>query len=238
MFTKGEPYFKPETPINPNYNEMFVCWRCGKEVEVTWAEPLERVFCSDCFEAYRTEHDNLVSEYSKLKIKVMYENALRIMEKSKKIFMHEYLEASKIVYEMAISESEKFMSSSEIIVAILLQEYGFEYYANYSILSYRVDFYVPELKVCVEVDGALHQHKLEYDSNRDIEIRNALGYEWEIVRIPVKYIEENPSKIIDGIEALAEEKRRLRKKHQGYMPYGFSQRENKHYDRIFKSIKR
>ena len=89
-------------------------------------------------------------------------------------------------------------------------------------------------KICIEVDGSTHQHKLEYDSNRDIELRNGLGTEWEIVRIPTKYIEDNPSKIIDGAEALAKEKKRLRKKNFGSMPYGFSQRESKHYDKLFK----
>lgn len=233
-FKKGEAFIKPEPIKNPKYREMFKCWKCSKEVEVTESEPTERVFCKECFSKYMDEHQELISEYSKLKIKVMFENALRIMEKSKKIYMHEYLDSSKKIYGNAISETEKFMSSHEIIVAILLEEYGFEFNVNYQILNYKVDFYIPELKICVEVDGNLHQNKLEYDSNRDIEIRNTLGVEWEIVRIPTKYIEQNPSKIIDGIEALANEKRRLRKKNLGYMPYGYSARENKHYDKILK----
>lgn len=236
-FTKGEAWFKPDLPINPDYKEIFTCWRCGKDVEVKYMEPHDRVFCDECFSEYKKEHEELIREYAKLKIKVMFENALRTMEKSKKVYMHEYLEASKKVYDMAMSESEKFMSASEIIVAIVLEEYAFEYYVNYPILDYKVDFYIPELKVCVEVDGALHQHKLVYDSKRDIEIRNTLGYEWEVVRIPVKYIEENPSKIIEAIEALANEKRRLRKKSQGHLPYGFSKRENKYYDKIFNNDK-
>lgn len=216
------------------YREDFECWRCGKKVKVTGSEPLERVFCPECFKEDQKEHEELIAEYSKLKIRVMFENALRLMEKSEKVYMHEYLDASKVIYQKAIAETEKFMSADEIIVAIVLEEYGFEYQPNYSILSYRVDFYIPELKACVEVDGMLHGYKLEYDSERDINLRNALGSEWEIVRIPTKYIEENPSKIVDGIEQLAKEKRRLRQKNFGAMPYGFSRRENKHYDSIFK----
>lgn len=218
--------------------ENYECWKCGKQVEISEGEPIERVFCPDCYRIYQEEHEKLIKKYSNLKIKVMYENAIRTMEKSKRLYMYEYLRSSKKIYEMAISETEKFMSSDEIIVAILLDEYGFVYNVNYQILNYRVDFYIPELKICLEVDGSLHQHKLEYDSERDINIRAALGQEWEVVRIPTKYIEDNPSKIIEGIEKLAEEKRRLRKKNGGYMPYGYSARENKHYDRILKNDKR
>lgn len=234
MFIKGEAYMRPELPSNPNYREGFTCWRCGSETEVIEREPMNRVFCKECSSKYQEEHQLLIKEYSQLKIKVMFENAMRLMEKSKKVFLHEYIEPSKIVYSMAIAETEKFMSSHEIVVAVMLEDMGFEYEANFPILSYKVDFYVPELKICIEVDGATHQHKLEYDSRRDIGIRECLGREWEIVRIPTKYIEENPVKIIDAIEALAKEKRRLRGKNYGAMPYGFSQRENKHYDKLFK----
>lgn len=233
MFVKGEAYMKPEKIANPKYKELFSCCRCGNEVEVLGGEPTNRVFCSECFMVSQDEHKTLITEYSKLKIKVMFENALRLMEKSKKVFMHEYFDSSKKVFEMAINETEKFMSSDEIIVAIILEEYGFEYKVNYPVLSYKVDFYIPELKTCLEVDGITHKHSIEYDSERDINLRNALGTQWEIIRIPTKYIEENPSKIIEGIEQLAKEKRRLRQKNYGAMPYGFSQRENKHYDKIF-----
>lgn len=234
MFAKGEAYMKPEKKTNPEYKELFACCRCGKDVEVLDGEPINRVFCSECFKLNQEEHKVLISEYSKLKIKIMFENALRVMEKSKKVFMHEYLDASNSVFDMAINETEKFMSSDEIIVAIVLEEYGFEYSVNYTILNYKVDFYIPELKICLEVDGITHKHSIEYDSERDIALRNALGTQWEIIRIPTKYIEENPSKIIDGIEQLAKEKRRLRQKNYGAMPYGFSQRENRHYDKVFK----
>lgn len=220
--------------MQEKYSEKFPCWYCGEDVLREYSEPVLRVFCNSCVEKFNLEHEELIKEYAKLKIKVMFENALRLMEKSQKVYMHEYYEASKTVYQMATEETEKFMSADEIAVAIVLQEYGFEYKVNYPILSYRVDFYIPELRICLEVDGNLHKYKLEYDSNRDIEIRNTLGHEWEVVRIPTKYIEENPSKIIDGVEQLAKEKRRLRQKNLGIIPIGFSARENKYYEKILK----
>lgn len=213
--------------------EKYKCWRCGKELTLNH-EPQERVYCHECEEKKKEEHEKLISEYSLLKIRVMYENALRTMEKSGKCYMHEYLESANRILEAAISNTENFMSSHEMVVAIVLDNYGFQFNANFKILNYRVDFYIPEFKACLEVDGAQHSYKLEYDSRRDIDIRNVLGSEWEIVRIKTKYIEENPEKIVDAIEALANEKRRLRKKNNGIMPYGFSKRENTLYDSLVK----
>lgn len=231
-FQKGETWRAPPKPHNPNYKDIFPCWECKKDVEVKYAEPKERVFCEECDKRRKKEHDELILEYAQLKTKVMFENAIRIMEKSKKVYLHECLDASKEIYEMALEDTERFMSAYEMVVAIALEEYGYEFQANMPLLTYKVDFYIPELRVCLEVDGAHHEYKIEYDSKRDIEIRKALGAEWEVVRIPTKYIDQNPSKIIDGIEGLAEEKRRLRKKNQGYVPYGFSKRENKLYDNL------
>lgn len=233
-FKKGASWVKPTKPFNAKYKDVFPCWKCGTEIEVIGDEPKDRVFCEKCLDLHKTDHGKLIKEYTLMKAKVMFENAIRMMEKSKKVYLHEYMIAGKSVYNMAVSETDKFMSSHEMVVAIMLEELGFEYRANYPILNYKADFYIPELRTCVEVDGISHKYKAEFDSRRDIDIRGALGSEWEIVRIPTKYIEENPTKIIEAIEALAKEKRRLRKKNFGAMPYGFSERENKHYDNIAK----
>ena len=45
-------------------------------------------------------------------------------------------------------------------------------------------------------------HREVYDSERDIDIRNTLGKEWEIVRIPTKYIEKDPTVIPEAIERI------------------------------------
>lgn len=213
--------------------EYFKCWRCGKEVPFTY-EPRRTVYCKECEEKHIEEHNQLIKEYATLKIRVMHDNALRIMEKSEKCYMHEYEESAKHVLQKALENTENYMSAHEMVVGIILNNYKYYYEPNFKILNYRVDFYIPEFKVCLEVDGAQHAHKLEYDSRRDIDIRNVLGSDWEIVRIKTGYIEENPEKIVDAIEALAKEKRRLRKKNNGIMPYGFSKRENVLYEAVTK----
>lgn len=212
-------------------SEKFKCWMCGRSIEF-YTEPIERVYCNACKIRKNNKHKELIREYAALKVRIMHENALRIMEKSQKCYMHEYLESANRIYEMALDNTEAFMSAHEMIVGMVLDNYGIGYESNHKILNYRVDFYIPEFKVFLEVDGDQHRHRFDYDNKRDIQIRKELGSEWESIRIPTKYIEENPEKIPDAIEEMAKEKRRLRKKFGGYMPYGFSKRDNRNYRRV------
>ncbi len=208
----------------------YKCWKCGKEIEIE-SEPKSRVFCEECFELYRNDYKNIVSDYVKLKIFIMYETALRIMEKAG-MYMYEYQNAANEVLTEAQADNESYYSSDEMVAAIVLKEFGYDYIPNYAVGNYRVDFYIPELCVCFEVDGYMHKHSEVRDSERDTEIRNTLGKEWEIVRIPTKYIEKDPSTIPEAIEIMANEKRKIRRENGGILPESYSGRERKHYDKI------
>lgn len=212
-----------------NYEENFDCWGCG--VEITYYdEPHERIFCDTCKNKHLKQYKKTVEQYASLKILIMHERAMRIIEKSKS-YAHEFKEASKIILNLAKDKTEMFMSSEEMVSAIVLYEYNFDFEINYKVGKYIVDFYIPELKVCLEVDGERHKNSLYLDNKRDIEIRNILGKEWEIVRIPTKYIHEHPSLIPEAIEKISEEKKQLRKQY-GCIPEWFSKREKAHYSEI------
>ena len=206
--------------------EEYKCWYCGNTVELK-NEPKERFFCEGCKEKYIEEHKEKVKQYAKLKLEVMFETALRIMEKAG-IYMYEYQRSANKIYKFARENDATFLSSYELITAIILDEYNYDYEVNKRILKYEVDFYIPELKVCLEVDGHLHDFRPEYDSNRDIEIR-----------IPTKYINKNPEKLIDAIEAVKKEKIKLREKNKGIIPEYYSKREKALYKKYteYKTIK-
>lgn len=210
--------------------DEYKCWKCGTVVSKQ-EEPLNRVFCKACFEQHKADYKEKVDMYAKLKIEIMHETALRIMEKAN-MFMYEYQNAANEVLLLARENTESYYSSDEMIVAIVLTEYGFEHIPNYAIGKYRTDFYIPELCVCVEVDGHLHNGKEVYDNNRDIDIRLTLGTKWEIVHIKTAYIRKGPSKIPEAIEALAKEKRNIRRGNNGIIPEWYSSREKRHYNEI------
>jgi very-short-patch-repair endonuclease len=53
---------------------------------------------------------------------------------------------------------------------------GVKFRRQHPILPYIVDFYAPQLKLVVEVDGDTHDEKKEYDARRDKFLKNK-GYD-------------------------------------------------------------
>jgi len=69
------------------------------------------------------------------------------------------------------------MTKAEVYLWLHLkgkQVLGHKFRRQYSIGPYVLDFYCPELRLAVEVDGATHitDDELEYDKNRQSEIEN------------------------------------------------------------------
>lgn len=205
----------------------FECWRCGKPVEYD-GEPKERVYCEECKPLVLAEHKDLVRQYADLKRRVMIDTALRKMERAG-MYMHEYLDIAKTIKVEIDANEDKFLSADEIIAAMVLQSYDVPYEANWRVAGYVVDFFLPTMFVCLEIDGDRHEMNAIYDSKRDVEIRNELGLKWEVVRIKTNYLEKNPERLIEAIEGIYKEKKKLRKQNNGIIPEYFSRRERDHY---------
>ena len=210
--------------------DEYACWRCGKLVRCE-EEPQERVYCKECEAKAKAERQQMLDDYSEIRKRVMFETAYRKMEKAG-MYMHEYLDIGKEVYEQVKADDMRLLSGDEIIAAMVLQSNAIDYKANYKIGSYVVDFYIPSMHVILEVDGDRHELHLDRDSARDINLRAILGAEWEVVRIGTKYLEMDPERLPDAIETVYKEKKKLRAKNNGIIPEYYSKRERKHYQSI------
>lgn len=208
------------------------CWWCGKEI-MREVEPCERVYCIECEKKKKEEYASIIGEYLHLKKKIMLERGVKILENAT-LFMDEYYLPYKNIRDEFLEGKQDFLSSEEIAVALVLVNLGYDYIPNYKILNHKVDFYIPEIKVCLEIDGVHHEMTTIKDSRRDKEIRDELGNDWEIVRIKTEYIHKNPEKVIDACIALKEEKQKLRNANGGFLPEYFSDREKDMYARMEK----
>lgn len=220
------------------------CWKCGKEIEYdltmvrlqlknstkkytklsdTPSHVYKRVFCETCGHEFTKEKERIKEEYINLKIKTLFERAVGNLEKQE-LDIYKYEEAIKAVEEYAIENSEKFDSSYEMIAAIILIKNRIEVKMQYKIGRYRVDFYLPDYECILEIDGERHSAKQVHDSKRDVKIRELLGNEWEIIRIPTKYLDENAKMLAKAVIELKKDKQRIRAKNQGIIPSYYSKR--------------
>ena len=67
----------------------------------------------------------------------------------------------------------------------LSENIPYSIFRQYHIEKYRVDFFIPELDLIIEIDGKHHLQQVEYDSNRDKTLK-ALGY--KTIRHPAESV--------------------------------------------------
>lgn len=206
---------------------VYKCWRCGKDVQRD-VEPQVRVYCDTCKEAAEKEHQDLLQRHAYIRRQVMCDTAILKMEKAG-MYMHEYYEIAKDITEEVLTQQDRYLSADEIIAAMVLKSYGVEYEVNKRIGKHVVDFYIPSMCVCLEIDGDRHEMHTIKDSRRDIDLRALLGAEWEIIRIKTNYFEKNPEELVNAIEEIYSHKKKLRKDNNGIIPEYFSRREKDLY---------
>lgn len=215
------------------------CWECGKETEIryygfewsgnkNWSRQYKnfpkREYCDACYGEKLEEFKSKKEQYVLLKKELMFERALKILDKQD-IDVYEYQDIIKDMEEYVHQNPNKFDSSHEMIAGIILVYNEIPAKMQYKIDQYRADFYIPSLKIILEIDGATHSQNAYYDSKRDEKIREILGLDWEVVRISTQYLEQNAELLVEAIKTIKTEKQKLRKENYGKLPEWFSKRE-------------
>lgn len=192
----------------------------------------KRLFCEECGREHRERYEKALHDYCRLRMDIMYERALKIFERQY-LDVYEYKRAADAVKEFItdqFAEAEKngtteyspFDSADEIAAAIVLLANEIRLKVHPKIKKYEVDFAIPSMKVILEIDGELyHRGKEKKESRRDIDIRRMLGEDWEVIRIPTKYIHQNIELLPENIRSLKEERAKIRKTY-GYIPDSYS----------------
>ena len=208
------------------------CWVCGADIVKSYpmTDIMSQRFCREHWLEHNKEHRQLIHDYLILKARVMHERALRILEQAD-YDMSLCKREAYAVLKHAEEEPDKYKSSHEMVAAIVLLKAGWDFEMNYKIGRNFVDIFIPDISLIVEIDGEVHEGKELKDSNRDIKIRQTLGFEWEIIRIPTKYIEQAPERLPEAILAMGKKKREIRERNGGILPENYSKREKARYEK-------
>jgi very-short-patch-repair endonuclease len=216
------------------------CWICGKDIVESFGamDIMSGRFCKEHWREHQKQYKQTVTEYLKLKTQIMFERAIRLLENTG-INMTDIKREAQAVQKHSVDSPESYKSSQEMVTAVIMLKAGYDFELNYKIGKYIVDMYLPDLKLIVEVDGERHDNRKLQDSKRDTELRRMLGDEWEVIRIPTQYIEQNTAKIPEAVTALAKQKRDLRKKNGGFLPNSYSKREQAKYQKamLYETVK-
>lgn len=180
-------------------SEKYIEWMPKTKEPTTWY----RCYCDECYEKLQEAEKEEMRQYVYLKKRMMFKRACNLLEKQN-IDMYKYKEAIDVVEEHMKNHPDKYDSSYETIAAIVLVQNHIMTKMQYRIGKYQVDFLLPELGIVLEIDGERHKYTKCKDSRRDEEIKQALGYGWEIIRIKTDYLDMNASKLVKAIKAVDE----------------------------------
>jgi len=187
------------------------CWICGKKtstmyrrgtsIGTSYLEKMHpndksylRCYCSDCIDSVIDVEKREVELYSILKHKIMFYKACNALE-AQGVDLYKYKEAIGVVENKVVSSPDKFDSSYEVMAAIILVQNRIYSKMQYQIGRYRVDFFLEEEGVILEIDGERHKYKKQKDRVRDAQIKNIIGQGWEIIRIDTNFLDQHAERL-------------------------------------------
>lgn len=148
------------------------CIMCGSNIN----KISRKYYCKICEEKMRyVKKISMVDKAERIIFKSsMYKNG---------ISNEEILKCSKIVKERILNGVDKFSSIPEVLVAIQMQRINLDYETQKIISGTKVDFYIPEIKIILEIDGSIYHTDKDKSFLRDRRIMGTIGEKWEIVHI-------------------------------------------------------
>lgn len=101
---------------------------------------------------------------------------------------YDYENERFFVTEKVVKKGFVFRSVEEVCVALECEREKINYYPNYKIGPYTVDFIFPKMKVIFEVDGKLYHTDENKEYIRERSLMSYAGEEYEIVRLEAESI--------------------------------------------------
>ena len=179
-----------------------MCKYCGAPVP-NWAyNPKLTYVCKDC--------KSRLAELSKDEDVIAKEKRLqRAVNRIKKVTNIAPYSSGIRWVENNISHKGWFQSTEEIMVALELIRHKVKAYHQVKIFDFTVDFVLPELKVALEVDGAIYhgKDKAQKSALRDEVVADKLGEGYEVVHIRTDNINTNITKLLPAIKAVVRRRR-------------------------------
>ena len=85
---------------------------------------------------------------------------------------------SYLKYDSKLKERAKYLRNNSTLSEVLLwlqlknKKLGFDFHRQKLIDNFIVDFFCPRLMLAIEIDGASHNNKVEYDKFRQKKLEN------------------------------------------------------------------
>lgn len=173
------------------------CAKCGEMVKRKTYGRNSIVLCDSCKLKEEKQKEAVAEAWFDIietKAERRFNKALDEIQAQVKNFS-EYEEAVKV----ARKAIDKYGSVPEAMVAVELLRLKYKIIPQQKVGKYKVDFYVPEDKFVVEVDGELF-HRDNRHPNREATVQLSLGLDVKIIHVPAELIRKDIRKLGECID--------------------------------------
>ena len=97
------------------------------------------------------------------------------------------------------------------MVGLQLLKKKIRFIPQYKVNLYKCDFYLPDLKVVLEIDGEIFhtEDRKQYEADRDAAITDSLGEGTEVIRIKASLINKNVTRVTKAIYAVLKHRSKI-----------------------------
>ena len=165
---------------------------CGKEFE-TFSNRAYN--CKECEDSFKLTNKLKVIDsaaYSLTHIKARMRTKLKI-DISKEV---------EIIKNRVKQGEDSFSSKPEAMVAIQLEKRKIRYINQKDVNGRKVDFFLPDLKIFLEIDGELYHNDEDKEFLRDRQIMSSIPNDYEIVHLKASCIPRHTWKLDLTLPAL------------------------------------
>ncbi len=193
-------YYDPNCPARGHVGStvyLVPCSRCGKIVKRTTYGRNQHIICDACAvgESKRMKALNGI-----LKHQLTPQGEERFMKAVKELRQQvDDIDNYKSAIRAARTRADRYGSVPEAMVAIELLRLGYKIIPQQRVGKYRIDFYIPEDKFAVEVDGEVFHRNIR-NKDREAVIQISLGLDIRIIHVSAELIRKNITRLGDYID--------------------------------------
>lgn len=114
---------------------------------------------------------------------------------------------AQIVRKRIASNIDKFFSLQEVMVAIQLEHQKITYETQKEIKGRKVDFFLPDKKIILEIDGGLYHTDENKEFLRDRKIMQGVGGDYEIVHIEAESVPRYTWNLKEALEFIIDQRK-------------------------------
>lgn len=150
---------------------MRKCVLCNSELD----EKNNQYYCEKCISKMKyVKKMNMIDKAEKEICKKLY---------GRKVSKEDICKTVNVIRERVANNIDNFSSVPEVITAIQMSMIGLKYETQKNIGGIKVDFFIPEIKIILEIDGLIYHANNDEKFLRDRRIMHYVGEKWEIVHI-------------------------------------------------------